>query len=77
MPGGSHRRRQRAPRRTRCDEGNLRFHLDTNVISEIFKPLQHPHVVAWLETVPDDIAMTANTLAELLAGLRRLRTGPR
>ena len=51
--------------------------LDTNVISEIFKPHPHSHVVAWLESVTGDIAITAITLAELLAGVRRLPDGQR
>ena len=46
--------------------------LDTCVISEIFKPKPHARVVAWLETITDDVAVTAITLAELLAGVRRL-----
>lgn len=33
--------------------------LDTSVISEIFKPNPHTCVVAWLESVTDDVAFTA------------------
>lgn len=33
--------------------------------------------VAWLESLTDDVAITAVTLAELLAGLRRLPDGRR
>ena len=51
--------------------------LDTSVISEIFKPNPHIRVVAWLESVTDDVAITAITLAELLAGVRRLPDGQR
>lgn len=51
--------------------------LDTNVISEVFKPNPHTRVVAWLETITDDVAITAITLAELLAGVRRLPDGQR
>ena len=51
--------------------------LDTNVVSEVLKPLPDPGVVAWLESLTDDVAITAITLAELLAGLRRLPDGNR
>ncbi|MFT4125748.1 MAG: type II toxin-antitoxin system VapC family toxin [Gordonia sp. (in: high G+C Gram-positive bacteria)] len=51
--------------------------LDTNVVSEVLKPRPHAGVVAWLESVTDDVAITAITLAELLAGLRRLPDGNR
>lgn len=46
--------------------------LDTNVISEIFRPQPEPQVMSWLESVTDDVAITAITLAELLAGVQRL-----
>lgn len=51
--------------------------LDTNVISEIFRPRPEPRVLAWLEALKDDVAITAVTLAELLAGVRRLPSGQR
>lgn len=51
--------------------------LDTNVVSEVLKPQPHAAVVAWLESLTDDVAITAITLAELLAGLRRLPDGKR
>lgn len=51
--------------------------LDTNVISEVFKPNPHTRVVAWLESAPGTIAITAITLAELSAGVRRLPDGQR
>ena len=51
--------------------------LDTNVVSEVLKPQPEPRVVAWLESLTDDVAITAVTLAELLAGLRRLPDGQR
>lgn len=51
--------------------------LDTNVISEIFRPRPDSHVVAWLESLAGDVAITAVTLAELLAGVRRLPDGRR
>ena len=49
--------------------------LDTNVISEIFRPLPEPRVVDWLTSLEGDIAITSVTRAELLAGVRRLPDG--
>lgn len=51
--------------------------LDTNVISEIFRPEPEGRVVAWMEGLTGDVAITAVTLAELLAGARRLPDGRR
>ncbi|MFD6857340.1 type II toxin-antitoxin system VapC family toxin [Rhodococcus sp. NPDC060090] len=51
--------------------------LDTNVISEIFRSRPEPRVIAWLESLTDDVAITTITLAELLAGVRRLPDGQR
>lgn len=51
--------------------------LDTNVISEVFKPHPHARVVEWMKSLTDDVAITAITLAELLAGVRRLPDGNR
>ena len=51
--------------------------LDTNVISEIFRPSPEPRVVEWLVSLTGDVAITSITLAELLAGVRRLPDGQR
>ena len=51
--------------------------LDTNVISELFRSTPDRGVVAWIESLPDDVAIKTITLAELLAGVRRLPTGRR
>ncbi|BDZ63483.1 type II toxin-antitoxin system VapC family toxin [Agromyces mangrovi Wang et al. 2018] len=51
--------------------------LDTNVISELVRPRPDPNVVAWLEGLAEDAAITAVTLAELMAGLLRLPDGRR
>ncbi len=51
--------------------------LDTNVISEVFRPAPDDRVVAWLEALTGEVAITAVTLAELLAGVRRLPDGRR
>ncbi|WP_454931066.1 PIN domain-containing protein [Actinomyces israelii] len=51
--------------------------LDTSVLSEVFRPHPDTHVTIWLESLADDVAITAITLAELLAGVRRLPNGRR
>jgi len=51
--------------------------LDTNVISEVFRRRPDVHVIAWLESLAGDVAITAVTLAELLAGVGRLPDGKR
>lgn len=51
--------------------------LDTTVISEIFRPAPDPQVVLWLGSLTGDVAITSVTLAELLAGVRRLPAGRR
>lgn len=51
--------------------------LDTNVISEIFRPSPEKRVVDWLESLTGDVSITAVTLAELVAGVRRLPSGRR
>ena len=51
--------------------------LDTNVISEIFRPSPEPRVVEWLLSLTGDVAITSITLAELIAGVRRLPDGRR
>ncbi|MBD3779454.1 MULTISPECIES: type II toxin-antitoxin system VapC family toxin [unclassified Cellulomonas] len=51
--------------------------LDTHVISEVFRPEPEARVVAWLEGLTGEVAIAAVTLAELLAGVRRLPDGQR
>lgn len=51
--------------------------LDTNVISEIFRSTPDERVVGWLESLTGNVAITSVTLAELLAGVRRLPSGRR
>ncbi len=51
--------------------------LDTNVVSELFRREPDAGVVAWLESLEGDVALTAITLAELFAGVRRLPEGRR
>lgn len=51
--------------------------LDTSVISEIFRPSPETRVVDWLASLTGDVAITSVTLAEMLAGMRRLPDGRR
>jgi predicted nucleic acid-binding protein len=51
--------------------------LDTNVISEIFRPAPDERVIDWLESLTGEVAITSLTLAELLTGVRRLPGGRR
>lgn len=51
--------------------------LDANVISEILRREPNAQVVAWTESLDGEVAITAATLAELLAGVRRLPDGRR
>lgn len=51
--------------------------LDTNVISELFRPEPDERVTTWLESLTGSVAITAVTLSELLAGVRRLPDGRR
>jgi predicted nucleic acid-binding protein len=51
--------------------------LDTNVISEVIRSAPNGRVVAWLESLTGEVAITAVTFAELLAGLGRLADGRR
>lgn len=46
--------------------------LHTNVISEIFRPSPEPRVVEWLASLRGEVAITSITLAELVAGVRRM-----
>lgn len=51
--------------------------LDTNVVSEVMRTRPDANVVEWLESLTGDVAITAITLAEILAGVRRLPDGRR
>ena len=52
--------------------------LDTNVVSELIKPLPEPRVVEWLDNQLADIFwLTSVVLAELLNGLQMLPDGKR
>jgi toxin FitB len=52
--------------------------LDTNVLSELIRPVPDQTVLAWLDAVPAvEVATTAITAAELLYGVARLPEGQR
>jgi len=51
--------------------------LDTNVISELFRAQPNPKVVSWVVSLSGEVAITAITVAELLAGVHRLPGGRR
>ncbi|WP_062301056.1 type II toxin-antitoxin system VapC family toxin [Demequina subtropica] len=51
--------------------------LDTNVISEVFRSQPDEAVLSWLRALEGEVAITAVTMAELLAGIARLPAGRR
>jgi len=52
--------------------------LDTNVISELTRPVSDSGVIAWLDSLPpEETAITAITAAELRYGVRRMPDGRR
>ena len=51
--------------------------LDTNVISEAFRPLPSPALIAWLDTHFENCAVSAITTLELSVGVRMLPAGRR
>ena len=51
---------------------------DTNVLSEIMKPVPDPRVLSWADSIPTpQTAVTAITVAEILYGIGRLPDGAR
>ncbi len=51
--------------------------LDTNVISAVIGDGAEPHIVAWLDAVPELICLTSITAAELRLGAALLPAGRR
>jgi toxin FitB len=52
--------------------------LDTNVISEAFKPAPNPLVMRWLDAQePETLFLTTISLAEMIAGIHKLPEGRR
>jgi predicted nucleic acid-binding protein len=52
--------------------------LDTNVVSELMMPKPDESVLRWIEEQdPDQVFLTAISVAEIAYGIARLRAGPR
>lgn len=51
--------------------------VDTNVLSELTRPMPEPRVIAWLEVNEPLLALPAIALAELRYGIARLPDGRR
>jgi toxin FitB len=51
--------------------------LDTNIVSDLWKPRPNPGVMAWLEENRDDCALSEITFGELHYGVHRLPFGKR
>lgn len=52
--------------------------LDTNVVSELFRPAPDQRVMAWVDSQPAErVHLAAVTVAEILYGLARLPEGAR
>ena len=52
--------------------------LDTNVVSELMRPIPDAAVLAWVDARPtDELYLTSMTAAELLYGVARLPSGGR
>ena len=51
--------------------------VDTNVVSELVRLRPAPQVAAWLAAPPDDLAISAITIGELLTGVAILPDGAR
>jgi toxin FitB len=52
--------------------------LDTNVVSEVFRPQPHPGAMAWMDAQPvGTLYLCSPVLAELRFGLERLDAGRR
>ena len=52
--------------------------LDTNVVSELMRPVPNPAVLAWVDAQSDrDLWLCSVVVSELLCGLARLPPGAR
>ena len=49
-----------------------KFLLDTNIISEVARPLPRPAILSWLEAHKTECAVSSITIAELRYGASRL-----
>ncbi len=55
----------------------MRWLLDTNVVSDLWKPRPNPSVVSWLEQNREESALSEITFGELYYGIYRLPFGKR
>src|SRR5271163_3792187 len=54
------------------------FLIDTNVVSEVMRPLPEPRVLQWVNAQPEKrLYLSATILAELLSGLAAMPDGQR
>jgi len=54
------------------------FLIDTNVVSEVMRPLPEPRVLLWMNAQPDKrLYLSTTILAELLSGLAAMPDGQR
>lgn len=52
--------------------------LDTNVLSELMRPIPEPSVVQWIDAIPEwDLWISAITVAEIQLGIALLNGGKR
>ena len=51
--------------------------LDTNVVSEIVKPVPDPNVIAWLTSHANDLALSTIVFAEITYGIEKSRLDER
>ena len=50
----------------------MKFLLDTNTLSEIFKPVPFPGLLEWLESHEPETALSVISLGEMALGIERL-----
>jgi hypothetical protein len=55
----------------------MRFLVDTNIVSEAWKPRPNPGVVSWMKENGDECALSVISVAELTYGLHLLPYGKR
>lgn len=51
--------------------------LDTDVVSALMRPTQNPSVVAWSQSLADEVYITTTTLSELVFGVMIMPDGRR
>lgn len=54
----------------------MSFLLDTNVLSELSKPVPHPGVLQWFDRIPEEkLYLSVFTLGEIQSGIEKLTDG--